>query len=79
FNDWSQIESPSPIGENGLHGLNLDWRRFVTDQTLSFYKNEIIPLKELTPDIPITTNFMADTPDLIPYQGLDYSKFAKHV
>ncbi|MEC1792670.1 beta-galactosidase GanA [Bacillus vallismortis] len=79
FNDWLQIESPSPIGENGLHGLNLDWRRFVTEQTISFYENEIIPLRELTPDIPITTNFMADTPDLIPYQGLDYSKFAKHV
>lgn len=79
FNDWSQIESPSPIGENAVHGLNLDWRRFVTDQTISFFENEIVPLKELTPDIPITTNFMADTHDLIPFQGLDYSKFAKHL
>lgn len=79
FNDWSQIESPSPIGENAVHGLNLDWRRFVTDQTISFFENEIVPLKELTPDIPITTNFMADTHDLIPFQSLDYSKFAKHL
>ncbi|TCN26661.1 beta-galactosidase [Mesobacillus foraminis] len=79
FNDWSQIESPSPIGENAVHGLNLDWRRFVTDQTISFFENEIVPIKEITPDIPITTNFMADTFDLIPFQGLDYSKFAKHL
>ncbi|MCM3111917.1 beta-galactosidase [Lederbergia lenta] len=79
YSDWSQIESPSPIGENAVHGLNLDWRRFVTDQTISFYKDEIVPLRELTPNIPITTNFMADTPDLIPFQSLDYSKFAKHV
>jgi beta-galactosidase len=79
FSDWEQIESPSPVGENAVHGLNLDWRRFVTDQTISFYKNEIIPLKEITPDIPITTNFMADTMDLIPFQALDYSKFAKHL
>ncbi|KRG14822.1 beta-galactosidase [Virgibacillus soli] len=79
FNDWSQIESPSPIGENAVHGLNLDWRRFVTDQTISFYENEIVPLREITPNIPVTTNFMADTDDLIPFQGLDYSKFAKHV
>ncbi|MEC0752652.1 beta-galactosidase [Bacillus haynesii] len=79
FNDWSQIESPSPIGENAVHGLNLDWRRFVTDQTISFFRNEIVPLKEITPNIPITTNFMADTHDLIPFQGLDYSKFAKHL
>jgi beta-galactosidase len=79
YNDWSQIESPSPIGENMVHGLNLDWRRFVTDQTISFYENEIVPMRELTPSIPITTNFMADTFDLIPFQSLDYSKFAKHV
>lgn len=79
YNDWSQIESPSPIGENAVHGLNLDWRRFVTDQTISFYENEIVPLREITPNIPVTTNFMADTDDLIPFQGLDYSKFSKHV
>ncbi len=79
YSDWSQVESPSPIGESGVHGLNLDWRRFVTDQTISFYENEIVPLREVTPDIPITTNFMADTHDLIPFQSLDYSKFAKHL
>jgi beta-galactosidase len=77
FNDWSQIESPSPIGESMVHGLNLDWKRFVTDQTISFFENEIVPIRELTPDIPVTTNFMADTHDLIPFQGLDYSKFAQ--
>ncbi|KKI89207.1 beta-galactosidase [Bacillus sp. SA1-12] len=79
YSKWSQVESPSLIGESGVHGLNLDWRRFVTDQTISFYENEIVPLRELTPDIPITTNFMADTFDLIPFQSLDYSKFAKHL
>lgn len=79
YSDWSQIESPSPIGENAVHGLNLDWRRFVTDQTISFYENEVVPLREVTPNIPITTNFMADTLDLIPFQSLDYSKFAKHL
>lgn len=77
--DWTQIESPSPIGEDAVHGMNLDWRRFVSNQTIDFYKNEIAPLRELTPGIPITTNFMADGNDLIPFQGLDYSKFAKEV
>ena len=79
FTDWSQIESPSPIGENAVHGLNLDWNRFVTHQTIDFYKTEIAPLRELTPDIPVTTNFMADNPDLIPFEALDYSKFAKEI
>lgn len=79
YTDWSQIESPSSIGENAVHGLNLDWKRFVTDQTIDFYENEAKPLRELTPNVPITTNFMADTDDLIPFQSLNYDKFSKHV
>lgn len=77
--DWNQIESPSPIGENAVHGLNLDWRRFVTDQTIDFYEHEIKDIRQITPNIPITTNFMADTDDLIPFQSLDYGKFSRHV
>lgn len=73
YTDWSQIESPSPIGESSLHGLNLDWKRFTTDQTIDFYKNEIVPLRELTPNVPITTNFMTL------YGGLNYPRFAPEV
>jgi len=77
--DWNQIESPSPIGESGIHGLNLDWRRFVTDQTIDFFEAESAPLRKFAPSVPVTTNFMADTYDLIPFQCLDYGKFSKHV
>jgi beta-galactosidase GanA len=73
YTDWSQIESPAPHGEQSVHGLNLDWKRFVTYQTIDFFKNEIAPLKEVTPDIPVTTNFMGT------YTGLDYWRFAKEV
>ena len=73
FTDWSQIQSPSSQGDNTLHGLSLDWKRFVTDQTIDFYKNEIAPLREITPDVPITTNLMGTFP------GLDYWKFAKEM
>ena len=79
YTDWSQIESPSPLGETMVHGLNLDWKRFVTDQTIDFYEHEIKDIRRLSPDVPITTNFMADTNDLIPFQSLDYGKFAQHV
>ena len=34
YNSFNQVESPSSIGDHGLHGLNLDWKRFVTDQTI---------------------------------------------
>lgn len=73
YTDWSQIESPSPQGESLLHGLNLDWKRFVTYQTIEFLKIEIEPLRRLTPSIPITTNFMWL------FEGLDYSKFASEL
>lgn len=79
ISDWSEIEAPSVLGENAVHGMNLDWKRFVTDLTIDFYQQEIKPLRELSPEVPITTNFMADTDDLIPFQSLDYGKFAKEV
>jgi len=73
YTDWSQIESPAPHGESCTHGLALDWKRFVTYQTIDFFKDESAPLREITPDIPITTNFMGT------YRGLNYWKFAKEV
>ena len=30
YTDWEQIHSPSPRGEDELHGLKLDWKRFVS-------------------------------------------------
>ncbi|MBF6977583.1 beta-galactosidase [Aerococcaceae bacterium zg-BR22] len=76
---WKQINPPSPLGETAVHGLNLDWRRFVTDQTIDFYKHEIKAIRKYSPNIPITTNFMSDTYDLIPFQSLNYAEFSKHV
>jgi beta-galactosidase len=73
YTDWEQIESPSPLGERSLHGLTLDWKRYTTDQTIDFYRGEIVPLRELTPDTPITTNFMGL------YTGLNYPRFAEAV
>ncbi|WP_272638418.1 beta-galactosidase [Paenibacillus polymyxa] len=68
--DWSQVESPAPHGETQVHALNLDWRRFVTDQTADFIKHEIVPLKAANPEIPVTTNLMEF------FEGLNYWKFA---
>ncbi|KRM27621.1 beta-galactosidase [Schleiferilactobacillus harbinensis] len=79
YDTWNEIIPPSPTSDSTLNGLNLDWRRFVSDQTMAFYQNEIGPLRAITPDVPITTNFMADTADMLPFHGLDYQKFAKQV
>jgi beta-galactosidase len=69
--DWEQIESPDSPGNSGHNALKLDWRRFTTEQFISFYLNETTPLKEITPDVPCTTNLMAG------YSGIDYARFAE--
>ncbi|MBR4050374.1 MAG: beta-galactosidase [Clostridia bacterium] len=71
--DWSQINSPKSRGEYHTHGLQLCWNRFVSDSHISFFENEIAPLREITPDIPVTTNLM----DM--HECIDYQKFAKHL
>jgi beta-galactosidase len=73
FTDWAQIESPSPwpLGETSVHGLNLDWMRFTTEQYVDFYLSETKPLKEITPDVPCTANFMGTFP------GIDYFRLAQ--
>ena len=71
YTDWSQIESPSPLGEQGVHGLVLDWKRFVTERTLDFMKAEMDPLKRITPDIPCTTNMMGL------YDGVNYFRLSE--
>ncbi len=72
YTDWSQIRSPSPLGESGVHGHNLAWRRFVTDQTVDFMKAEIAAVRAHS-DLPVTTNLMGT------YDGLDYWKLAQHL
>lgn len=82
YSSWSQVVPPSPLGEHKVHGMDLDWKRFVTDRTIDFFLHEIEPIREITPAIPVTTNFMAeghDQHDFIPLEGLDYSRFAEVV
>ena len=58
YDSFDQIEPPSELTENAVHGLNLDWRRFVTHQTRDFLAHEIEPLKRIAPHLPTTINMM---------------------
>lgn len=69
YQDFTQIESPSPRGEQMLHGLTLDWKRFVTDRTADFVKHEADAVKAEGSGLPIIINMMYD------FKGLNYSKF----
>ena len=69
FTDWDLIE---PV-DGSILGMMLDWKRFVTHQTVDFFLHECKPLREITPDVPVTANLMGA------YMGLDYWKVAEHV
>ena len=73
YTDWSQVESPSPIGEQSVHGQKLDWMRFTTEQFVKWVEIETEPLKKICPDIPVTTNLMGT------YPGINYFRLADAV
>ena len=70
YDSFDQVEAPSAIGESSLMALNLDWKRFVTDQTISFVEQEIRAIHEGGSDKPATVNMMYR------FEGLDYGKLA---
>lgn len=70
YQSFDQIESPSSIGETMVHGLNLDWKRFVTDQTADFASWEVEALREEGAEQPTVVNLMYD------YKGLNYHKLS---
>lgn len=51
----------------------MNWKRFITYQTAEFMRIEIRAVKEFTPDIPVTTNFMGAN------LGLNYRELAREV
>ncbi|MFJ9948482.1 beta-galactosidase [Kitasatospora sp. NPDC091207] len=70
YTDWTQPapprKAPGPVNPAQV----LDWRRFSSDALLACFEAEREVLKEVTPDIPVTTNFMS----LLHH--LDYWKWA---
>ena len=43
YTDWSQISPPTEIGEDKANSLNLEWRRFVSHQTLTSLRKKSSP------------------------------------
>lgn len=69
YTDWSQIDPPLRTGEGRLHALNLDWKRFVTHQTVDFCRMEAETVQSIVPELPVTTNMIGFK------SNLNYSKF----
>lgn len=66
YTSFEEVESPAPHGETFLHGLNLDWKRFVSHQTLDFMLHEKRSVHTYEPHLPVTINMMYY------YEGINY-------
>lgn len=73
YRDFEQIESPAPHGEHSVHGLKLDWKRFVSHQTIDFMKWERDCIREIVPQAKVCVNMMYH------FDGIDYFEQAKEI
>jgi len=58
YNSFEDIEPPYSNGEATIMGLINDWNRFSSENATDFMNEEIKAVKEITPEIPCTTNLM---------------------
>lgn len=73
YQSFDQIESPSSIGESSIHGLYLDWRRFMSYQITDFCRAEIRALRDGGALKKTTANFMYN------YSLINYHELAQAV
>jgi beta-galactosidase len=73
YTDWTQIEPPYADGERGIPALIVDYNRFASRSLLDCFLNEAQVLREVTPDIPVTTNMWGHM------YTTDYRKWAQHM
>ena len=71
YGDWEEIQGPGRMPAQGNPMQSLDWRRFFSDSWLECFEEQKKILREHTPDIPLTTNFMRF------HNPLDYWTWAK--
>ncbi|MEO6412535.1 MAG: beta-galactosidase [Pedococcus sp.] len=72
YTDWEQILPPrlTTTFANPTHVL--DYKRFQSDTLLDFHRSEKAILEDLSPGVPVTTNFMT----LAHFDHLDYHEWA---
>jgi len=73
FSAWDQIETPTENGERRNQPMMLDYDRYQNQAQLECYLGEYRVLKEITPNVPVTTNLMGT------FKALDYHAWAPHL
>ncbi|MEU4743386.1 beta-galactosidase [Actinosynnema sp. NPDC023658] len=75
YTAWDQVLPPRATPSFGNPGQLLDFDRFGSDALLALFTAERDVLHEVTPGVPVTTNFMA----IRHFSGLDYWRWAAEV
>lgn len=75
YTGWDQVLPPRRTTTIANPTQRLDYARFMSDQLLDFYRAEKELLAELSPGVPVTTNFMT----LAHFDKLDYHAWAPHL
>lgn len=70
YTSWQEINAPRSTPAQVNPAQSLDWQRFCSDSWLECFEEQKNILREITPDVPITTNFMGL------HRSLDYWKWA---
>jgi beta-galactosidase len=73
YYSWEDIFPPRIAPAQINPGQRLDYYRFMSDSLLDCFLLEATILRQITPDVPITTNFM------VARKPLDYFKWAPHL
>ncbi|MCQ4209391.1 beta-galactosidase [Streptomyces longispororuber] len=64
YGDWEEIGTPRTAPSFRNPGQRLDYLRFSSDELLDCYRAEKAVLDRITPDVPVTTNFVPIAPTL---------------
>jgi beta-galactosidase len=70
YGDWEEISAPRRMPALVNPAQHLDWQHFCSDSWLACFEEQRAILKHITPQTPITTNFMGF------HKPLDYWKWA---
>jgi beta-galactosidase len=72
YTDWAEIMPPRSTPTWANPTQQLDWYRFSSAELLACFTSERDAVREVTPDLPITTNFMGT------FKPVDYFDWAPH-
>ncbi|MHC5903005.1 beta-galactosidase [Streptomyces sp. S6] len=75
YTDWAQILPPRLAASHPNPTQQLDFKRFSSDVLKDYLRAERDILKEITPDVPVTTNFMV----MGETKGMDYADWAAEI